>query len=237
MTVDHWERIYTTRPTDGVGWYEPDPVISPATGRGGRRPRGTERHRYRRRRLVAGRSPARPRSGSHRGPGHRRVRTGRVARTARRAGRRRRVGRRRRDRARSTSAGSTSGTTERSSTSCSTRPRRARYVALARRTVPPGGMAIMATFAGDGPERCSGLPVCRYEPEALAQECGPAFRLTSTTRHLHHTPLGVPQAFQYSTFERVAVGREVGPGRLGRRARRPQPQPERSRRSIRSSWV
>ena len=82
---------------------------------------------------------------------------------------------------------------------------RRRYVDLAERTIRPGGIAIMATFADDGPERCSGLPVCRYEPEALARECGPAFRLTSATRHLHHTPLGVPQAFQYSTFERVAV--------------------------------
>jgi Methyltransferase domain len=82
---------------------------------------------------------------------------------------------------------------------------RRRYVGLAQRTIPPGGLAIMATFADDGPERCSGLPVCRYEPEALARECGPAFRLTSTIRHLHHTPAGVPQAFQYSTFERVAV--------------------------------
>ncbi len=79
------------------------------------------------------------------------------------------------------------------------------YADLAARTVPPGGTAIVATFAADGPERCSGLPVRRYEPEALAEECGPPFRLAGSVRHLHHTPSGFAQSFQYATFERVAV--------------------------------
>ncbi len=80
---------------------------------------------------------------------------------------------------------------------------RHRYADLARRTVNPGGSAIVATFAADGPERCSGLPVRRYDPEALAEECGPTFRLTGSVRHLHHTPMGIAQSFQYATFERV----------------------------------
>ncbi len=82
---------------------------------------------------------------------------------------------------------------------------RSRYVRLAERTVEPGGVAIVATFAADGPERCSGLPVCRYDPEALAEQCGKAFRLTGSVRHLHHTPRGVPQSFQYATFDRVTL--------------------------------
>lgn len=80
---------------------------------------------------------------------------------------------------------------------------RERYVQLAEHTVQPGGVAIVATFAADGPERCSGLPVCRYEPETLAEQCGDAFRLTGSVRHVHHTPLGVPQSYQYATFDRV----------------------------------
>jgi SAM-dependent methyltransferase len=84
---------------------------------------------------------------------------------------------------------------------------RQRYVEAAARTVPVGGTAIVATFAADGPERCSGLPVRRYEPEALADECGPDFHLTGSVRHLHHTPGGFPQRFQYSTFERVTTDR------------------------------
>lgn len=80
---------------------------------------------------------------------------------------------------------------------------RRHYVDLAMRTVPDGGTAIVATFADDGPERCSGMPVVRYAPEALAAEFGDGFRLTDSRRYLHHTPAGVPQQFQYSTLLRV----------------------------------
>jgi SAM-dependent methyltransferase len=78
------------------------------------------------------------------------------------------------------------------------------YVRLALRTVPVGGTAIVATFAEDGPERCSGMPVRRYDPVSLAGECSEGFRLTGALRHEHHTPAGVTQRFQYSSFERVS---------------------------------
>lgn len=80
---------------------------------------------------------------------------------------------------------------------------RQRYVRLAERTLPVGGVAIVATFDQAGPERCSGMPIRRYEPEDIAAEFGAGFRLTGSTRYLHHTPAGVPQQFQYSTLERV----------------------------------
>ena len=86
---------------------------------------------------------------------------------------------------------------------------RRQYVALAERTVPIGGIAIVATFADDGPERCSGMPVRRYDPPELAAEFGAGFRLVASRRYLHHTPAGVLQNFQYSTLERVAL--EPGP--------------------------
>jgi trans-aconitate methyltransferase len=68
--------------------------------------------------------------------------------------------------------------------------------------VAPGGHAIIATFAPDGPERCSGLPVRRYAPEALAATVGPAFTLVRIRRHVHVTPAGGAQAFQYSALRR-----------------------------------
>lgn len=80
------------------------------------------------------------------------------------------------------------------------------YARVAERTVAVGGTAIIATFAADGPERCSGMPVRRYEPASLAEECGDAFHLTGAVRHEHHTPSGVTQRFQYSSFERVRRG-------------------------------
>jgi len=83
---------------------------------------------------------------------------------------------------------------------------RRHYAGLAARTVPVGGVAIVATFAQDGPERCSGMPVRRYDPPDLALECGDEFRLFDSRRYLHHTPAGVAQSFQYSMFERVIPG-------------------------------
>lgn len=69
-------------------------------------------------------------------------------------------------------------------------------------TLKPGGSAIIATFALDGPERCSGLPVQRYSPEGLAAELGPAFELREARAHVHTTPWGSTQSFQYSRLRR-----------------------------------
>jgi hypothetical protein len=77
---------------------------------------------------------------------------------------------------------------------------RARYVAQLRSTVKRGGAAIIATFAPQGPEKCSGLPVARYSPQSLAATLGPDFELVDWAEHTHHTPWGATQAFQYSRF-------------------------------------
>jgi ubiquinone/menaquinone biosynthesis C-methylase UbiE len=86
---------------------------------------------------------------------------------------------------------------------------RASYVALCERTVMPGGIAIVATFAQDGPETCSGLPVHRYAAEELAKQCGPRFELIDSERHIHTTPRGAQQPFLYSSFRRLADDREL----------------------------
>jgi SAM-dependent methyltransferase len=80
---------------------------------------------------------------------------------------------------------------------------RAAYAELLARTVPVGGHAVIATFALDGPEKCSGLEVRRYDGSALATELGPRFRLLKSVPELHRTPWNAAQSFQYSLFERV----------------------------------
>jgi len=74
---------------------------------------------------------------------------------------------------------------------------RARYVAQVRRAVRPGGHVIVASFADDGPTRCSGLDVVRYTPAAMHAEFGSAFRLLDSMREAHHTPSGSEQSFTY----------------------------------------
>jgi SAM-dependent methyltransferase len=80
---------------------------------------------------------------------------------------------------------------------------RARYREHLRTGLKPGGTAIIATFALDGPEKCSGLTVARYSPETLAAELGQDFQLVSSSNHAHRTPSGATQSFQYSRFTRV----------------------------------
>ncbi len=74
---------------------------------------------------------------------------------------------------------------------------RARYVAQVRQTLRPGGHVLVATFAHDGPRKCSGLPVARYTPDALHREFGSGFRLLESVREEHVTPTGARQAFVF----------------------------------------
>lgn len=74
---------------------------------------------------------------------------------------------------------------------------RAAYVRQVRHAVRPGGYVLIATFADDGPTKCSGLPVARYSPDALHAEFGAAFDLVATEREAHTTPTGTRQAFVY----------------------------------------
>lgn len=76
------------------------------------------------------------------------------------------------------------------------------YVAAMTAALRQGGQAILGTFASDGPERCSGLPVARYEPDTLADELGPWLRLVESLHEDHLTPTGKVQRFQYSRFVR-----------------------------------
>ena len=74
---------------------------------------------------------------------------------------------------------------------------RQRYVEQVRVSVRRGGYVMVATFAEDGPGKCSGLEVMRYAPEGLHHQFGPDFELLQTAREEHHTPAGVVQPFIY----------------------------------------
>lgn len=79
----------------------------------------------------------------------------------------------------------------------------AHYGAALRAGLAPGGIAVIGTFAPDGPERCSGLPVMRHDGQSLAAIFGDGFELVSETRHDHQTPGGSVQRFQFSIFRRL----------------------------------
>jgi len=77
------------------------------------------------------------------------------------------------------------------------------YVRTVFRSVKSGGHVIVATFAEDGPEKCSGLPVMRYSADGLHGEFGEAFTLLQHRKESHHTPSGSVQQFVYCYCRRV----------------------------------
>ena len=76
------------------------------------------------------------------------------------------------------------------------------YVTTARSAVRPGGHVVIGTFAVEGPTTCSGLPVARYDPQALADAFGAGFALVGSRRRDHRTPGGSVQSFTWVAMRR-----------------------------------
>ena len=79
---------------------------------------------------------------------------------------------------------------------------RAAYVTAMARSVKTGGEVVLATFAKSGPDKCSGLPVVRYSPESLEAELGEEFVLLEHLTEDHRTPGGATQPFLYCFFRK-----------------------------------
>jgi hypothetical protein len=78
--------------------------------------------------------------------------------------------------------------------------KRVAYVNAVARAVKVGGHVIVSTFGPEGPTKCSGLEVVRYDAESLRREFGARFRLVESSMELHHTPFGTTQQFLYCCF-------------------------------------
>ena len=74
---------------------------------------------------------------------------------------------------------------------------RAAYVRQVLLALKPGGHVIVATFGPEGPQKCSGLDVMRYDADALHDEFGAGFQLVESATELHATPFGTTQQFVY----------------------------------------
>jgi SAM-dependent methyltransferase len=82
---------------------------------------------------------------------------------------------------------------------------RRKYVDTLTRALSADDHAVIATFAIDGPERCSGLAVARYDSPAISAELGVEFRMLEETDETHITPWGAEQKFSYFHFARNAT--------------------------------
>ena len=74
------------------------------------------------------------------------------------------------------------------------------------KALKPGGHLIIGTFAPEAPPKCSGLPVQRYSPEQLENTLGGEFELKRHHKELHITPGGVEQMYLYCHFRRTTIG-------------------------------
>jgi ubiquinone/menaquinone biosynthesis C-methylase UbiE len=83
---------------------------------------------------------------------------------------------------------------------------RRRYVHQVLRAVRPGGYVIVGAFGPDGPRRCSGLEVVRYEAAGLHGQFGSPFRLVESVPEVHVTPWGTTQQFVYCLCMRMDPG-------------------------------
>ncbi len=79
---------------------------------------------------------------------------------------------------------------------------RAAYARNLQSALKPGGHAIIGTFATNGPVKCSGLEVVRYDADSLAKELGPQFHLLESSQEVHSTPFGTSQNFLYCLFQK-----------------------------------
>jgi ubiquinone/menaquinone biosynthesis C-methylase UbiE len=79
---------------------------------------------------------------------------------------------------------------------------KASYFDQVARILRPQGILILATFALEGPERCSGLEVSRYDESALKSVVGDCFEVMESRRESHHTPAGKVQEMMYFVLRR-----------------------------------
>ncbi len=76
-----------------------------------------------------------------------------------------------------------------------------KYRDVLRNAMQPGGYVLMATFAVEGPRRCSGLDTMQYDADLLQQVLGKDFSLLETRIEQHRTPSEAEQKFAWFLFQ------------------------------------
>jgi ubiquinone/menaquinone biosynthesis C-methylase UbiE len=82
---------------------------------------------------------------------------------------------------------------------------RRKYIYVLKRTLAPGGHIIIATFAIDGPKRCSGLDTVQYDIESMSDQLGDEFELLQKLDEIHLTPGNQEQKFTYFMYRRKYI--------------------------------
>jgi len=78
---------------------------------------------------------------------------------------------------------------------------RNKYVQNLKRSLKKNGIAIIANFGPDGPDKCSGLNTMRYDKTTLHAELGDDFQILGSKIDYHQTPFNTSQQFIYCWFK------------------------------------
>ena len=87
---------------------------------------------------------------------------------------------------------------------------RRKYLNVLKEALLPGGYLVMATFAIDGPKRCSGLDTIQYDEESMSLELGDEFTLMDEVDEYHITPGDKVQKFIYFLYKRKSLRQNSG---------------------------
>ena len=80
---------------------------------------------------------------------------------------------------------------------------RKKYVRVMEKAVKAGGHVVIGAFSPDGPHKCSGLDVERYDPPKMKKELGGSFELMKSVDEVHITPWDKEQRFLYCYFRKI----------------------------------
>ena len=75
------------------------------------------------------------------------------------------------------------------------------YLQNLKRSLKKNGIAIIATFGPDGPDKCSGLTTIKYDKTKLMAELGEDFQILGSKIEYHQTPFDTSQQFLYCWFK------------------------------------
>ena len=80
---------------------------------------------------------------------------------------------------------------------------RKKYISALEKAVKAGGHVVIGTFSLEGPPKCSGLDVERYDPQKMQKELGGSFEFIKSADEIHVTPWNSEQKFTYFFFKRA----------------------------------
>ena len=78
-----------------------------------------------------------------------------------------------------------------------------KYKNLVNVNVKKNGYFILATFSDEGPNKCSGLEICKYSELDLQKQFEEAFNVVDSFKENHNTPFGTTQNFTFSVFQKI----------------------------------